>query len=117
LGLALLGQNETAAAIDQLEEGRRHSPQDPRFCYQLAKAFARQNRLVDAVAYYQETLRIAPSYPEVLSELAGILSKEPEFKSRERRREPKDQVHSSLLNTDWSDSTKSPQVAGCQFRI
>lgn len=65
--------NDMALAINALAQRLRASPDDADGWYMLARSYETLGRYNDAVAAYQEVLRLVPGQPAVLADLADAL--------------------------------------------
>ncbi|WP_312434415.1 c-type cytochrome biogenesis protein CcmI [Achromobacter sp.] len=65
--------NDMALAINALAQRLRASPDDADGWYMLARSYETLGRYNDAIAAYQEVLRLAPGQPLVLADLADAL--------------------------------------------
>lgn len=70
---AQAADNDMALAINALAQRLRASPDDADGWYMLARSFETLGRYNDAVAAYQEVLRLVPGQPVVLADLADAL--------------------------------------------
>lgn len=65
--------NDMALAINALAQRLRASPDDADGWYMLARSYETLGRYNDAIAAYQEVLRLVPGQPVVLADLADAL--------------------------------------------
>ncbi len=65
--------NDMALAINALAQRLRADPDDPDGWYMLARSYETLGRYNDAVAAYQQVLRLVPGQPAVLADLADAL--------------------------------------------
>ncbi|UAN03268.1 MULTISPECIES: c-type cytochrome biogenesis protein CcmI [Achromobacter] len=70
---AQAADNDMALAINALAQRLRASPDDADGWYMLARSYETLGRYNDAVAAYQEVLRLVPGQPAVLADLADAL--------------------------------------------
>lgn len=70
---AQAADNEMALAINALAQRLRAAPDDADGWYMLARSYETLGRYNDAVAAYQEVLRLVPGQPAVLADLADAL--------------------------------------------
>ncbi|MDH0094635.1 c-type cytochrome biogenesis protein CcmI [Achromobacter mucicolens] len=70
---AQAADNDMALAINALAQRLRASPDDADGWYVLARSYETLGRYNDAVAAYQEVLRLVPGQPAVLADLADAL--------------------------------------------
>lgn len=70
---AQAADNDMALAINALAQRLRASPDDADGWYMLARSYETLGRYNDAVAAYQEVLRLVPGQPVVLADLADAL--------------------------------------------
>ncbi len=70
---AQAADNDMALAINALAQRLRASPDDADGWYMLARSYETLGRYNDAVAAYQEVLRLVPGQPTVLADLADAL--------------------------------------------
>lgn len=70
---ARAADNDMALAINALAQRLRASPDDADGWYMLARSYETLGRYNDAVAAYQEVLRLVPGQPAVLADLADAL--------------------------------------------
>ncbi|OAE55610.1 c-type cytochrome biogenesis protein CcmI [Achromobacter xylosoxidans] len=70
---AQAADNDMALAINALAQRLRASPEDADGWYMLARSYETLGRYNDAVAAYQEVLRLVPDQPAVLADLADAL--------------------------------------------
>lgn len=70
---AQAADNDMALAINALAQRLRASPDDADGWYMLARSYETLSRYNDAVAAYQEVLRLVPGQPAVLADLADAL--------------------------------------------
>lgn len=70
---AQAADNDMALAINALAQRLRASPDDADGWYMLAHSYETLGRYNDAVAAYQEVLRLVPGQPAVLADLADAL--------------------------------------------
>lgn len=70
---AQAADNDMALAINALAQRLRASPDDADGWYMLARSYETLGRYTDAVAAYQEVLRLVPGQPAVLADLADAL--------------------------------------------
>ncbi len=70
---AQAADNDMALAINALAQRLRASPEDADGWYMLARSYETLGRYNDAVAAYQEVLRLVPGQPAVLADLADAL--------------------------------------------
>lgn len=68
-----VGGKDMALAINTLAQRLRATPDDPDGWYTLARSFETLGRYTDAVAAYQQVLRLVPGQPAVLADLADAL--------------------------------------------
>jgi predicted O-linked N-acetylglucosamine transferase (SPINDLY family) len=82
-GLELLRQNQTGAAIAQLERAARLDPRDPEFLKSLGNAHKSAGDLESAAQCYRRSLRVAPDYLPSLYNLGLVLSELKRFEEAE----------------------------------
>lgn len=70
---AQAADNDMALAINALAQRLRAAPDDADGWYMLARSYETLGRYNDAVAAYQEVLRLVPGQPAVLADLADAL--------------------------------------------
>ncbi|CAB3884741.1 c-type cytochrome biogenesis protein CcmI [Achromobacter mucicolens] len=70
---AQAADNDMALAVNALAQRLRASPDDADGWYMLARSYETLGRYNDAVAAYQEVLRLVPGQPAVLADLADAL--------------------------------------------
>ncbi|QVQ28974.1 c-type cytochrome biogenesis protein CcmI [Achromobacter deleyi] len=65
--------DDMALAINALAQRLRAAPDDPDGWYTLARSYETLGRYADAVAAYQQVLRLVPGQPAVLADMADAL--------------------------------------------
>jgi tetratricopeptide (TPR) repeat protein len=74
LGLALMAQGRIAEAIPYLERGCQLNPRDAVLRHRLALAYVGVDRATDAIASWQEAVRIDPNFEEAYFTMGMILA-------------------------------------------
>jgi tetratricopeptide (TPR) repeat protein len=74
LGLALMAQGRVEEAIPYLERACQLNPRDAVLRHRLALAYFGLNRTADAIAAWQEAVRIDPNFEEAYFTMGMILA-------------------------------------------
>src|SRR5437773_12006763 len=72
-GLAHLREGRAALALEEFKKAIREDPKNPYFYKGLGLAYARQNKLGDAVAAFRKAMELNPYYVDLRNDLGSVL--------------------------------------------
>ncbi|MGA2544214.1 MAG: tetratricopeptide repeat protein [Verrucomicrobiota bacterium] len=73
-GFTQLQEQRSAEAIASFSHALQLNPDDAQSHAFMAAALVQQNRPAEAVRQYEEAMRLRPDYPDILNDLAAVLS-------------------------------------------